>query len=813
MAAAFWRGIGRVQHSGFRFSLSWKVVGLISVLSMVLFATVAAINHRHLAAYFALERNNQHLLHISKRLAVEQAVADRLQAMSSENLRQMVQGGHDDLTNAEVDTRMSRFWSSLRANLPYGIEYLVLLDDSNRFVNAWGYYAVEPRQLAEFVAGATMTHTAVYCTQQCQLLVYVPFRFDTGFGAIRQIALVYGINLSSLLPQYEKSLDAQLLWLLQRGNRFELMNSPAVLRSPLEQALSEQPASYWREQPRQLTLGDRQFELRFERLSRLESEPGLFVAYLADVDTVAKAVTSAQRNNLIIAVLCVLAIQLVLLWVVSGPLTRVRRVIRLLPRLAESDYRAVIDDLATAPRQGTLSDESDDLAAATLQLAGQLQNMEQQLTRRAEELEWLTNHDPLTRLANRQSFERELPTQLALHRTGCLFFIDLDNFKYINDFSGHGMGDKVLVAVANMLTDVLSAKVLCARFGGDEFAFYLPRVSTEMAEIIGNRVLRALRGLQLGGERELHNVSGSLGIVAYPQHGLTIEQLLAKADLAMFQAKQKGKNCFAVYQSKRSELGGEHRAYWHNLVRRADEEERLSIVFQPLRHCASGRNSHYEVLLRYRDDDGQLISAYPLILAAEESGQISRIDLWVVRQALTALRAFRLRDPEITLAVNLSARSFSDDWLIRQLEQELSRAGELASGLVFEITETAALSNLQLARRVIEQLRLHGCRFALDDFGVGFSSFHSLKELPIDFIKIDGSFIKDLLHKPADRVFIRALVEIADHFGYRTVAEYVETEAQYELLKALGIDYCQGYHIGRPESLLYPIDGQRAAAG
>ncbi|RCU51758.1 MULTISPECIES: putative bifunctional diguanylate cyclase/phosphodiesterase [Corallincola] len=790
----------------FRFGLGWKIGGLLGCLILVLFATYAYLNHRSLNNYFTVERQSQSQLRSAQLEGMLANMLEQLQVLSQNRLSQV---GLNELENDRLTEtsyqNMSTFWSDLRNNLGYSVDSLMLFDSRARYLDSWGYQTLPLDKLSSEMLYSPVARNYIHCSDRCYLVAVVPYRFSSGLAVVQRYSLVYVIKLNQLMPVMEKKLGSTLFTVRANGEKLELLESTFRERQPLKQLLSDWQVSELENKPVIVEMDKRALEMRLSALPlAVVDNDALFIGSLVDIDGVVKAVGKAQAINLVFGFVALFVLLISLLLVLRGPLLRVRKVIAILPQLAQSRYRDVHNEISSLPKTH-FADETDDLANAASQLTDQLESMEKELTHRAEELEWLASHDSLTRLINRRQFEILLGQRLLRDERGCLFFIDLDNFKYINDYSGHNVGDRMLRAVSGALEQVLSPNVLCARFGGDEFAFYLPGVCSELAEMVAARVVRVVSQLRIGGKEQLHSASASLGIVAYPEQGRSLDELLAHADLAMYQAKQQGKNCYSLYQRETIKEDSRQRGYWLEQARRAIDQERLTLVFQPIQGFANGQNSHYEVLLRFKDDSNRLVSAYPLIVAAEDGGYISRIDLFVIENAVQTLLGLPSSQKEISLSINLSGRSFADPRVMRQIEKILEESRVDCRRLIFEITETAALNNLPLACEAIDRLKSLGCRFALDDFGVGFSSFHTLKELPVDYIKIDGSFVRELLNKPSDRVFIKALVEIAGHFGYQTIAEYVENAALYEVLKELGIDYAQGYYVGKPAPMLHTV--------
>ena len=417
---------------------------------------------------------------------------------------------------------------------------------------------------------------------------------------------------------------------------------------------------------------------------------------------------------------------------------------------------------------------------------------------------WMAGHDPLTDLCNRrkftEEFEKSLRTAIRYNHKNTLLFLDLDQFKDINDTSGHQAGDELLQLVANTLIRVTRFTDLVARLGGDEFAILLPESDASGAAILAKKIIKELEQIQLKYGQVQHKVSTSIGIVNYPLHDASIHELMGFADLAMYKAKADGKgtyHTFSVEDNTQAQL--QTRVYWKHEIESALQQSNFVLHFQPILDIKSAKVKHYEVLIRMRNpDNGELTMPGKFIEIAEQAGLINRIDHYVMQRAINKLAELQKIGMDITFSINLSGAIADDPLLIPMLKQFIKRSGVRPEGLIFEITETAAVSNLQQAKKMMVAIKSLGCQFALDDFGVGFSSFSYIRELPVDIIKIDGIFIKDLDKNADDQLFVKALIDVAKGMGKKTTAEFVENADILDLLKEFGVDHAQGYHVGRP---------------
>ena len=410
----------------------------------------------------------------------------------------------------------------------------------------------------------------------------------------------------------------------------------------------------------------------------------------------------------------------------------------------------------------------------------------------------LAEHDGVTGLYNRRAFKRELVALLANGLRGALILCDIDEFRAVNESGGHEVGDRVLVEFARHVESLQPRPALTARLGGDDFALVFPGLSSAEAIVLARGLNQVVAYPAAEGESAVRSrLSASVGIVLFNDAASGADGLLANGEIALAQARAKGHGSWHLYSGDDPyrEVAG-RRAHWRAEVEQALDEGRFVMFFQPIRHIASGRVGHYEALLRLKGKDGALVAPGLFIDVAESTGLIRRIDRWVI-EAVVAFVADQ--EPEVKVALNLSSRSFDDDVAFETMKAALERHGVAGGRLLLEITETAALANFSSATRIMGQLRGLGCAFGLDDFGVGYSSFQYLKELPVDFVKIDGSFIKGLLLNQDDVVFVKALNDAVQGFGKYTIAEFVEDEATLSILRDIGVDYAQGYLIGRPE--------------
>jgi diguanylate cyclase (GGDEF)-like protein/PAS domain S-box-containing protein len=420
-------------------------------------------------------------------------------------------------------------------------------------------------------------------------------------------------------------------------------------------------------------------------------------------------------------------------------------------------------------------------------------------------LQHMADHDPLTGLYNRRRFDREVTTALAhadSHDTvGAMLLIDLDAFKYVNDSFGLAAGDSLLSRVAFELQKALDDTHVLARIGGDEFAVLLPEADETQAATVARNLLDAIADVTLPvGHDRLARVTASTGIAVFgPRSGLSPDDLLAEAVLAMQDARAAGHSELRVFRAddqRRARITGGPR--WLTRLREALEHDRFRLLAQPIVGICADGAPRAELLLRYRDDEGQLVSPASFLYLAERYDIVRDIDRWVMEQAVGILHREHLAGHPCVLSINVSGRTLVDEEIADELAELLAAHPIPPQHLVVEATETAAITNIARAQVFAQRLHELGCRFALDDFGAGFASFYYLKHLRFDEIKIDGEFVRQLPESRADQLIVDAVVRIAKGLGASTVAEFVSSDETIGVLRGLGVDYGQGVRLGMP---------------
>lgn len=424
-----------------------------------------------------------------------------------------------------------------------------------------------------------------------------------------------------------------------------------------------------------------------------------------------------------------------------------------------------------------------------------------------EQMLWMATHDQLTNLSNRRHFNNEFEKILKqasrYNMQVALYYLDLDQFKIINDTQGHHQGDLLLKNVAESLNELIRETDLLCRVGGDEFTIVVPDSNWQGIVTLALKINKVLSKILIETIQESYKVSTSIGIAVYPENGSSTHELLANADLAMYKAKESGFGQFHVFSnSEEYQIRLTKKIYWKNLLEEAINHDNFVMYYQPIINLQDNRVTHYECLIRIKIEGQKLIMPGEFIEYAEELGMIGQIDKLVMNKAIEKHLEFQKYSDNTKLAINLSGKSLNDRSIHKEIQRLLSLPNVKPENIIFELTETAAISNFNSAQLLINDARNLGCKFALDDFGVGFASFSYLKNLSVDYIKIDGSFIKKINTSHEDKIFVKAISDVSHALGKKTIAEFVENEQVLEILKEYKIDYAQGYHIGKPAEFI-----------
>lgn len=427
-----------------------------------------------------------------------------------------------------------------------------------------------------------------------------------------------------------------------------------------------------------------------------------------------------------------------------------------------------------------------------------------------QQLSYQTTHDALTGLFNRSEFEYQVKQAIRdsqiSGRAHSLLHMDVDQFKVINDTCGHVAGDELLKLYSVQLAGLLRQGDVLARVGGDEFGLLLENCAIQQALQIAGKIQEMTQHFRFVWDGNTFSIGISIGLIVIDRESDSVMSVLSRVDAACYMAKEVGRNNIYVHDEEDQALHARHgEMQWTPRITKALEEQRMVLYYQPIAHrdALADLSSHYEILIRMLDESGNLIPPGAFLPAAERYNLIATIDRWVISTYFRWLAEHPAHLKVLEFgSVNLSGRSLGDEGCLNHIENQLRDFAIPAEKICFEITETEAIANLTKAQYFIERLKSHGCSFALDDFGSGLSSYAYLKNLPVDFLKIDGMFVKDIASDPANHAMVESINHIGHVMGRKTIAEFVENQAIVQILGGLGVDYMQGYGIAKPRPLV-----------
>ncbi len=424
-----------------------------------------------------------------------------------------------------------------------------------------------------------------------------------------------------------------------------------------------------------------------------------------------------------------------------------------------------------------------------------------------EKITYQASHDSLTGLINRQEFERRADRLLSTINHGqhehALCFLDLDQFKVVNDTCGHVAGDELLRQLSTVFDSVVRKRDTLARLGGDEFGILMEHCSIDDAHRVATSLQNAINDFHFLWEERIFRVSASIGLVSINEATINFTELLKDADAACYISKELGRNRIHIFNPDNIEVvQRQGEMQWIEKINYALGEGLFCLYAQIIEPLDNSSNAHYELLIRMMNNAGEIIAPGFFLPAAERYNMISKIDQWVIVNAINILKENHDFVERMNFcSINLSGQSLTDPAILDLITTKLEETGIAGNKICFEITETAAISNLSIAIRFISTLKAQGCKFALDDFGSGLSSFGYLKKLPVDYLKIDGIFVKDIADDPIDHAMVKSINEIGHVMGMHTIAEFVENDVIKGMLKEIGVDYVQGYGIHKPQPL------------
>lgn len=787
-------------------SLQWKILILIFVIFFCINGLQGIFGYRHLEQFFeqqlgqSIEKNADALLWQARQNLLKLAAAVSLpaekQSGSMPSYSQLSQHFDNNFETLQLD---------------HGVEGVALYNMQTHEEKHWGIN--EPsKNLHQMITGVYVylePETTIDCQETCQIYAATPLLMDNGDTMVLTLStslIDFIIQFSydhlvdiALLRSGQDDADAERIWDHQLIGITNKQRSLKALRTFAKHksldSLFKQGISY--------SLDNK--TLYFHAMP-IGYEDNNLLILMTDITSQ----TNAIYNSLLITAsflgVGIITIMSALFLVLRRPLKRITKQAELLPLLAKSGFAAVRYEIQKNQRKVHIQDELDVLESTAMSLSYQLEQLEQEIGHRTSELETMALYDPLTGLANRRLFTEQVSKQLKNSRNnGQIFavvFIDLDNFKRVNDSLGHDAGDDLLKEIARRLGENVRPTDLVARLGGDEFTLILPDVQhIDNVRMIMDKILLSFQApITVASDKEIA-VTPSIGIVIGPQQIQNVSELMRYADLAMYSAKQQGKNCYHFFDQNMNEEIQQSLRLEKEIIQ-AINDFQFRLYYQPIVDLDSGRIIYLEGLLRWNHPQKGLIYPGSFIDMLEESGQIMRLGPQIFEMACLAIKVLdSCKLDDITIALNISAKQLADPDFIEKLLTMVEQTRIQPNRIQLEITESTLMKNLEHQSFLLGKLQKLGFRIAIDDFGIGYSSLTYLKSLPIDILKIDRSFIKDMPFDQHDIAISSAIIAMAQKLGLDVVAEGIETTEQENTLKQLGCKYGQGFLYQKPEPL------------
>jgi diguanylate cyclase (GGDEF)-like protein len=800
------KGAGASQRF---FSLRWTIIIFLSLVLILVNSTLAYLNYTQSSRQYDAELKNVRALQTRQ---IKELLKNGYTALSSISTFIPLIGDSKSSDSFENSFREMLQQSGTILDIEWGIQSIYLFSKERELLLQWPDIAgLDSTVPSDIILHKARPSTDLICSVDCLQFVASPI-LDAG-DTIGY--LVLGRSIASPIITFNRLTQSDIVIvspastvtarppsLLRRLNSWDknisVITNPEKSYSIIKQLEKTIPLEELAYQSHQLKIDNEWYDL-------YRVDIGSDDVYLFIINTITenrRQITEAAFNSILIALAGLILTEGLLLFMLGKPVSRLANLAANLPLLVEGQYQQLRDKLRPDRTSMQFINEIDITLDATIELADRLESLQLARQQAEQDLAWLADHDTLTELVNRRRFQSDFESiinQAKRYRHhGALLFIDLDAFKEINDLNGHIIGDKLLRQVADTLRKLVRNTDLLARLGGDEFAIVVPESSESEAIEFADKICMEMSKISVSTETFVHFASVSIGIALFPEHGETVPELMANADMSMYQSKKNRpgqSHLFSINEQAREKLN--QRLLMKDLVTEALDNDLFELQYQPIINVQTNCIKYYEALIRIRTRDGGLVYPDSFIPMAEQTGLIRKIDQWIIERAIKVL----LEQPEIALSINLSSFALTDELVVDLLAHKLGQSGVNPSRLLLEVTESGVIDDINTAVIIMRKFHSIGCKFALDDFGTGFASYNHLKMLPVDIIKIDGCFIKNIETSVEDRLFVKSITEIAGSMNMQIVAEYVENGAILEILHEIGVLYAQGYHIGKPAAL------------
>lgn len=790
-------------------SLFWKaVLGLALILS-VLVTFFTYFNVEQLKNLQSHQRNaNQHQYVIEyngllKKTAIQLInLIDGIPNLGSET--------------QSLEAKLQRNWISMQ--ITWGLESASLLDESGDVIGQWGNKNIYPSpHVAERVLSSGSPVEEMRCSDLCQLAISAPVLSADGKIQVVQLS----VSLADTLLDFQRitQSDIGLLTpvtpgqeygraLADTGMAFSALTNRALLQNMVHDFASKMN---WGKD----FIGANQHKIFVidsvvaQHELMLLSEPDLagnnaVVVFISDTTSARDQIEFARRAHIIAGLLAIIASIFMVVLVLWKPIRSLQRQSKALPLLPQGKYEEAKQQLKNIPSNAIFSDEISQLQRTSIEVTSQLENFHQELTQNTQKLFEMAHFDSLTGLINRAYLtyltDEKLASSDERERRFSLVYLDLDNFKHINDALGHLVGDNLLSIVATRLKSCVGAMDFVARTGGDEFCLVInDGPSQDYVTDIAKRVLNVLQDPVAIEGRSLA-ISTSIGITFSLVDGISAASLLQNADLAMYQAKAGGKNNYHIFNHQLHKDADSRMALEEEL-RRAVENEEFVLFYQPQINLKTGKLIGCEALIRWQHPTRGLLAPFFFIDTIESNGLIIPVGKWIIKETCRQCAIWNeMGMKDLKISINLSARQFNDPDLIIDIQSSIQTYQISPSQLEFEVTESLLATDIKHAIELLKSLQSLGSTIAIDDFGTGYSSLNYIKQLPLDKLKVDRAFIKDLPDDNDDKQITAAIIAMAHTLNLKVVAEGVETKEQMQFLQTLSCEIGQGYLFDKPIS-------------
>jgi diguanylate cyclase (GGDEF)-like protein len=788
-------------------SVRWKVIAMVSLLLVGLSSYFIANSERELKKLLDSERREVFLSYQNEIAGLLQQSYDHLLQLS--DIIPILESHLVKDSVMPLDGVIDQHWGYISLN--WGMESALLFDDAGLLIGKWGDSGDSNKSEAVsqvLQSGAPLSR--LICADICRQVVTLPvispsqqvmvLEFSTSLAdTLRTFQQITQADIGLLVPEHANGRDSRNIkaWSKRLAAMTHLEQSMAMLQKAAEQVTF----STLRTEPQVVRREDAYYEVSLVELAT-ESLGDAFFIIIEDMTRQHQQILQAKDEAIRTALSAILLSGLLFIFAFWSPVIRLRGHAEILPVLAERDFKLLREKLANNKKWHLFKDELDVLDEAELRVADQLEEMQHQIEKDTQQLESLALYDSLTQLANRHHIFKEIQKTVreSVNTDECfgLLYLDLDNFKRVNDSLGHTMGDELLIVAAKRLQASVRDHDVVARLGGDEFCVLVRGLKRrEDSGKIAENILAALNEPIKLGTAEF-NVSASIGIVSIPEHGVNAEQLLQNADIAMYRAKAEGRSNYQFYDTHMSVAASERMALETEL-RKAVAEQQFELHYQPQIDLSSGKVVSAEALVRWCHPERGLIPPDNFIPLLEETGLIIPLGEWIIKQACQAVKNWRGRDGElINIAINLSPRQFSDPALPGIIRDAMLASQLQPSQIEIEITESMVMTNIEESNQVLKFLKVLGVTVAVDDFGTGHSSLAYLKKLDIDVLKIDRTFVQDLPDDDNDKAIVAAIIAMGHELKLTVVAEGIESLDQEAFLKQHGCEMGQGYLYSKP---------------